>query len=67
MFLKRLKCKIIGHDLRVLKVYPKHTAKMVCVHCQSKFLINDERHLMIPWDKEMDAFYTLLAEKYLGL
>lgn len=55
--MKKVLCKILGHKYAIEKKYKFNCQKLTCTRCNSKFAINHNVEIILPWDKEFEALH----------
>ena len=64
-WIRRLKCKLVGHDFDVVDVSCTGvSAKLGCKRCGDYYGINHNVRAVIRWDHELEECFTLLNNRH---
>lgn len=59
---RRIKCKIFGHNYYLLKELSSQSDLIKCERCNKMFAINYSVRCLLPWDRELEKFYKEFYE-----
>ena len=65
MRIRRLFCFIFGHRLHVHQKFSSYSRRVICLHCDGDWGMNDNVPAFIPWDGELEEMYKSFGHRIL--
>lgn len=56
--MRRLKCRIAGHQYFTRQTLTAHSRRVGCKYCGGDWAMNDDVRVIVPWSAEFDKFYA---------
>lgn|GEM_PF-2543691 len=56
-YLKRIKCRIVGHNYRVVQRFSGSVRRVKCDCCDADWGMNDNTRSLIDWDNELEEMH----------
>jgi hypothetical protein len=56
--IEKIACAIVGHRYVIERVLNKHSRKVGCTRCESRWGMHDPTRSFVRWDSELEAFYA---------
>lgn len=63
MKLRRLFCFIFGHRFHVLQKFSITSRRVICLHCDGDWGMNDNARAFIPWSSELEEMYIMFGHR----
>ena len=60
--INRIVCKLLFHDLIIIKQYTKSSSKLWCKRCKRYYGMNTDVRAFLPWDKELEDCMNLVSK-----
>ena len=55
--LRRMLCRVLGHNLQTVRVFSARTRKVACRRCPGVWGMNDDVQSFIEWNDDLEMAY----------
>lgn len=56
--LRRLTCRVVGHDYTISRRINRNTRQLKCPRCRGLWAMHDPTRSVVPWTQEIEEMYA---------